>query len=58
MLQEKYGWDVLASRSVWVFGPDERGANVLVDDTLASEVVKKLLYAVKESISQGFQWGV
>ena len=57
LLQEKYGWDLLASRSVWVFGPDERGANILVDDTLPSEVDKKLLYAVRESIAQGFQWG-
>ncbi len=56
VLQEKYGWDLLASRSVWAFGPDERGANVLVDDTLPSEVDKKLLYTVKESIIQGFQW--
>lgn len=57
VLQEKYGWDLLASRSVWAFGPDARGANILVDDTLPSEVDKKLLYSVKESISQGFQWG-
>nr|CDI53701.1 probable ribosomal elongation factor EF-2 [Melanopsichium pennsylvanicum 4] len=53
VLQDKYGWDLLASRSVWAFG----GANVLVDDTLPSEVDKKLLYSVKESIIQGFQWG-
>lgn len=57
MLQEKYGWDLLASRSVWAFGPGESGGNVLVDDTLPSEVDKKLLYSVKESIIQGFQWG-
>ncbi|SOV03916.1 probable ribosomal elongation factor EF-2 [Ustilago sp. UG-2017a] len=56
ILQEKYGWDLLASRSVWAFGPDANGANVLVDDTLPSEVDKKLLYMVKESIIQGFQW--
>ncbi len=56
LLQAKYGWDVLASRSVWAWGPGERGANVLVDDTLPSEVDKTLLYAVKESIVQGFQW--
>jgi U5 small nuclear ribonucleoprotein component len=35
---EKYGWDLLASRSIWAFGPDENGPNVLVDDTLPSEV--------------------
>ncbi|SJX63094.1 probable ribosomal elongation factor EF-2 [Sporisorium reilianum f. sp. reilianum] len=57
VLRDKYGWDLLASRSVWAFGPDERGANILVDDTLPSEVDKTLLYAVKESIAQGFQWG-
>ncbi len=32
------------------------GPNVLVDDTL-SDVDKKLLYSVKDSIVQGFQWG-
>ncbi|KAN0064841.1 hypothetical protein ACQY0O_001898 [Thecaphora frezii] len=57
VLQEKYGWDLLASRSVWAFGPDDNGPNVLVDDTLPSEVDKKLLYSVRESIKQGFQWG-
>ncbi|PWN47939.1 putative ribosomal elongation factor EF-2 [Violaceomyces palustris] len=56
-LQEKYGWDLLASRSVWAFGPDENGPNILVDDTLPSEVDKKLLYSIRESIKQGFQWG-
>ena len=57
VLQDKYGWDLLASRSVWAFGPDERGPNILVDDTLPSEVDKKLLYSVKDTIIQGFQWG-
>ena len=31
-------WDKLAARSIWAFGPDERGPNVLQDDTLPSEV--------------------
>lgn len=79
--QNKYGWDLLASRSIWAFGPDEQGPNILMDDTLPSDVSgcrllrstrreadvfllsrckqvdKKLLYSVKESIKQGFQWG-
>ena len=55
--QNKYGWDLLASRSIWAFGPDELGPNILLDDTLPSDVDKKLLYSVKESIKQGFQWG-
>ncbi|KAJ3376061.1 U5 small nuclear ribonucleoprotein component [Allomyces arbusculus] len=55
--EQQYGWDVLASRSIWAFGPDSRGPNLLLDDTLPGEVDKKLVRAVAESIKQGFQWG-
>lgn len=34
-----------------------KGPNILVDDTLPSEVDKSLLGSVKDSIVQGFQWG-
>lgn len=54
---DRYEWDLLAARSIWAFGPDPvRGSNILVDDTLPSEVDKKLLKTVKPSIVQGFQW--
>lgn len=36
--QDKYQWDILASRSIWAFGPDEQGSNILLDDTLPSQV--------------------
>lgn len=52
----KYDWDVLAARSVWAFGPTATGPNLLLDDTLPSEVDKRLLGAVKDSVVQGFQW--
>ena len=52
-----YDWDVLAARNIWAFGPDDNGPNVLINDTLPSETDKKLLYSVKDSIVQGFQWG-
>lgn len=55
--EEKYQWDLLASRSIWAFGPDENGPNILLDDTLPSQIDKKLLGTVKEHIKQGFQWG-
>ena len=55
--QHKYNWDLLESRSIWAFGPDTKGPNVLVDDTLPSEVDKKLLFNVRDSVVQGFQWG-
>ena len=55
--QTKYDWDLLAARSIWAFGPNSTGPNILVDDTLPSEVNKVLLNSVKDSIVQGFQWG-
>ncbi|KAJ2927681.1 hypothetical protein H1R20_g9422, partial [Candolleomyces eurysporus] len=55
--EEKYQWDLLASRSIWAFGPDVSGPNILLDDTLPSQIDKKLLGTVKEHIKQGFQWG-
>ncbi|KAE8680515.1 SNRNP200 protein [Hibiscus syriacus] len=53
----KYDWDLLAARSIWAFGPDKQGPNILLDDTLPTEVDKALLGSVRDSIVQGFQWG-
>jgi 116 kDa U5 small nuclear ribonucleoprotein component len=53
----KYDWDLLAARSIWAFGPDMNGPNILIDDTLPSEVNKADLNNVRDSIVQGFQWG-
>jgi U5 small nuclear ribonucleoprotein component len=55
--EEKYEWDKLAARSIWAFGPEENGPNILQDDTLPSQVDKKLLGTVRDSIVQGFSWG-
>lgn len=49
---DKYSWDLLAARSVWAFGPDRQGPNVLLDDTLPAEVDKKTLDMVRSSITQ------
>lgn len=54
--EENYGWDLLSSRSIWAFGPDEIGPNILQDDTLPSEVDKKMLNTVRDSLKQGFSW--
>lgn len=43
--QTKYDWDLLAARSIWAFGPDTTGPNILVDDTLPSEVCKYYIIA-------------
>jgi len=55
--EQNYGWDLLASRNIWAFGPEDNGPNALINDTLPSEVDTKLLTSVRESIKQGFQWG-
>merc|ERR1719407_245254 len=54
--QQHYEWDQLAARSIWAFGPESNGPNVLVDDSLPGEVDKGLLGQCKESLIQGFQW--
>eukprot|EP00538_Stauroneis_constricta_P000158 CAMPEP_0119551688 /NCGR_PEP_ID=MMETSP1352-20130426/4873_1 /TAXON_ID=265584 /ORGANISM="Stauroneis constricta, Strain CCMP1120" /LENGTH=1046 /DNA_ID=CAMNT_0007597789 /DNA_START=65 /DNA_END=3205 /DNA_ORIENTATION=+ len=55
--QSQYSWDLLASRSIWAFGDSPtRGTNILMDDTLPSEVDKGLLSSCKNSIVQGFRW--
>lgn len=55
--QSKYDWDLLSSRSVWAFGSSPtHGTNILLDDTLPSDVDKSMLNSCKSSIVQGFQW--
>jgi len=55
--QSKFDWDLLSARSVWAFGDSpSHGPNILMDDTLPSEVDKKLLGTCKAGIVQGFQW--
>ncbi|KAJ9095884.1 hypothetical protein QFC19_007373 [Naganishia cerealis] len=58
-LRLEYGWDALASRSVWCFGPDDiQSPSILLDDTLEAETDKKLLYSAKPHINLGFKWSV
>ncbi|RLV95678.1 Pre-mRNA-splicing factor cwf10 [Spathaspora sp. JA1] len=58
-LRSEFGWDSLAARSVWAFGPsDLQLPNILLDDTLESETDKSNLLSVKESIILGFKWSV
>lgn len=52
----KYGYDALAARNVWAFGPTDTSPNLLLNDTLPGEVNKQLLNSVKDSVVQGFMW--
>lgn len=55
--EENYGYDILAARSIWAFGPDDTSPNILQNDTLPSDVDQKVLRSVKDTIRQGFAWG-
>lgn len=54
--EQNYGYDLLASRNIWAFGPDDQGPNILQNDTLPSEVDQKTLKSVRDTLRQGFSW--
>lgn len=59
LLREEYNWDSLSARSVIAFGPEDNGANILLDDILYEEGTdKKSLETVKLAVIQGFKWAV
>jgi 116 kDa U5 small nuclear ribonucleoprotein component len=53
---QKYNWDILAATSVWAFGPDDTGPNLLLDYSLPGETDKSALSMLQDSVVQGFQW--
>ena len=55
--QTEFGWDILAARSIWTFGPSSNGPNVLLNDSLPSQLNQNSLNHIKESVEQGFLWG-
>jgi len=54
--EQNYAYDLLASRNIWAFGPDDRGPNILQNDTLPSVVDQKILKSVRDTLRQGFSW--
>ena len=57
IFQSQYNYDLLSSRSIWALGSSPtHGPNLLIDDTMPSEISKSLLATCKNSIIQGFQW--
>lgn len=53
--QTKYNWDALGVRSIWAFGPEQNGPNILVNEVL-DPTEKKSVASVRDSVVQGFQW--
>lgn len=48
LLVKEFQWDELTAQSIWAFGPNRKGTNLLIDYTLPSEVDKQRLSLVKD----------
>eukprot|EP01107_Rhizomastix_libera_P002139 TRINITY_DN13834_c0_g1_i4.p1 TRINITY_DN13834_c0_g1~~TRINITY_DN13834_c0_g1_i4.p1 ORF type:complete len:843 (-),score=186.44 TRINITY_DN13834_c0_g1_i4:111-2639(-) len=53
-LADKYEWDVGEARKIWCFGPENKGANILVDTTKAVQYLNE----IKDSCVSAFQWAM
>merc|ERR1712113_1319286 len=51
-LSEKYEWDVNDCRKIWCFGPDQDGANMVIDVTKGVQFLNE----IKDSVKSGFDW--
>merc|ERR1712130_637055 len=51
-LSEKYEWDVNDCRKIWCFGPDQTGANMVIDVTKGVQFLNE----IKDSVKAGFDW--
>merc|ERR1712042_418635 len=51
-LVEKYEWDVNDCRKIWCFGPDQTGANMVIDVTKGVQFLNE----IKDSVKAGFDW--
>ena len=40
LLVNEYKWDELTASSIWAFGPNKKGTNMLIDYTLIEETDK------------------
>jgi elongation factor 2 len=52
ILADEFGWDVTDARKIWCFGPENSGANFLVDVTKGVQYLNE----IKDSCVAGFQW--
>ncbi|EFA75002.1 elongation factor 2 [Heterostelium album PN500] len=52
VLAEQFNWDVNDAKSIWSFGPDASGANILVNVTKGVQYMNE----IKDSFVAAFQW--
>jgi len=51
-LCDDFGWDKTDAQKIWAFGPDNQGANILVDVTKGVQFMNE----IKDSMQSAFQW--
>lgn len=51
-LADNFGWDKSEAQKIWCFGPEQSGANMLVDVTKAVQYMNE----IRESCESAFQW--
>merc|ERR1712176_1141070 len=51
-MSEKYEWDVNDCRKIWCFGPDQNGANMVIDVTKGVQFLNE----IKDSVKACFDW--
>jgi elongation factor 2 len=51
-LVTKHGWSKSEAIKLWCFGPEETGANVMVEQTVGVQMVLE----IKPHVASGFQW--
>lgn len=49
---DKFGWDSGEAKKLWVFGPDDKGPNLLVDTTKGAQYLNE----TRDSFENAFQW--
>ncbi len=49
-LVDNYKWDDLTAASVWAFGPNHIGPNMLINYTIGTETDSELLNASRDAI--------
>lgn len=52
ILTDKFGWDIAEAKRVWVFGPDDKGPNILVDTTRGAQYLTE----TRDAFENAFQW--
>merc|ERR1712028_219438 len=52
LLKDKYEWDATEATRIWAWGPENEGANLVVDKTQGVQY----LLEIKEHINSAFQW--